>query len=354
MRVLVCIASMAEGGAERQVTYLAKGLVELGHDIHVVLITQGANYKRLQDSRAAIHIVNIYPRAFRFILPLFRLFRLVKPDVIYLWQRPFDVLGGLAALLAGIPVVHAERTDPRKIEYGLKVWFRNVIVAHSSAVITNSTQGLTYWQGRTKFVHISKIPNIVPYEEMQRVQSSAESAVSIVSICRLDVNKNVITLLRAVKLLSQRGIECKVIVVGDGGEADNLKRFVIEQDISSNVRFLGHRNDVWRLLKGCKGFISLSFYEGEPNAALEAAALGCRMILSDIPAHRSLESLCSVTFVNPDAELEVANALALLGSDVSGATNANVFNSLNPEWTKRSIEAVARQHLEVFSHAVVR
>jgi hypothetical protein len=98
MRILICIATMEGGGAERQVTYLARALVEAGEDVHVALIRGGVNLDRLTASGATVHFVGIYPRSFRFVIPLMRLLRRLRPDIIYLWQRPFDVLGAIACL----------------------------------------------------------------------------------------------------------------------------------------------------------------------------------------------------------------------------------------------------------------
>jgi glycosyltransferase involved in cell wall biosynthesis len=337
---------MESGGAERQVTYLAKGFIELGHEVHVVLISEGANYDRLLRSGAYVHSVNIYPKAFHFVAPIVRLFQTINPDIVYLWQRPFEVLGGIAAFIAGIPSIHAERTDPAKVAPSLKVWLRNIILQNSKAIISNSDAGVFYWMQRTKDVLVSKIPNIIPYEEIRIVQPSDESKEHFVMICRLDSNKNVITLLRAVKLLDQKDIRINVLVVGDGPESDGLIKFAEDHSISDRIKFAGYRNDVWSLLKGCKCFVSLSYYEGEPNVVLEAAALGCRMILSDIPAHRSIEGLIDVVFVNPKSVEEVATVLQSLKSKVYVPNNTFILEGSN-----RHVVSVCSQHLAVFSQA---
>lgn len=48
---------MVGGGAERQLTYLASGLVKRGIDVHVFLLKKGENFDALQASGAAIHSV---------------------------------------------------------------------------------------------------------------------------------------------------------------------------------------------------------------------------------------------------------------------------------------------------------
>ena len=52
MRILHCIPSMLGGGAERQLCYLAAGLVRLGHQVDVVYMLEGPNTARLKASGA--------------------------------------------------------------------------------------------------------------------------------------------------------------------------------------------------------------------------------------------------------------------------------------------------------------
>jgi hypothetical protein len=77
---------------------------------------------------------------------------------------------------------------------------------------------------------------------------------------------------------------------------------------------------------------------------LEAAALGCRMILSDIPAHRSIEGLSDVVFVNPKSVEEVATVLQSLKSKVYVSDNTFILEGSN-----RHVASVCTQHLAVFS-----
>jgi glycosyltransferase involved in cell wall biosynthesis len=343
---------MESGGAERQVTYLAKGFMQLGHEVHVALIMRGANYDRLAESGATVHMVSIYPKVFRFLVPLLELFRNIRPEVVYLWQRPFDVLGGIAARICSVPAIHAERTDPAKVRIGPKVWLRNVVVPWSKAILVNSDAGSSYWLQRAGMAHVVKLPNIIPFDELRQVEPSIQSKGCVITVGRLDRNKNLIVLLEAVHLLRLKGIYCKVIVVGSGSESGYLGNYVKDHELSSQVRFFGHRNDVWSLLKGSKCFVSLSYSEGEPNAVLEAAALGCPLIVSNIPSHRSLEGLCSMTFVEPESPQEVAAALiSLLSEEREEVETPNSNDHSASQWIRRSSESVCRQTLAVFAQA---
>jgi glycosyltransferase involved in cell wall biosynthesis len=61
--------------------------------------------------------------------------------------------------------------------------------------------------------------------------------------------------------------------------------------------------DLWAWMKRADVFVSLSDFEGHPNAVLEALACGCRLVVSDIQAHRSVLDDEVAVFVNP-ADLE--------------------------------------------------
>src|SRR5687767_4452068 len=55
LRVLHLIPSLGGGGAERQIAYLARGLVASGVDVHVGYLREGSNFERLAASGATLH-----------------------------------------------------------------------------------------------------------------------------------------------------------------------------------------------------------------------------------------------------------------------------------------------------------
>src|SRR5690606_32328804 len=58
--------------------------------------------------------------------------------------------------------------------------------------------------------------------------------------------------------------------------------------IAEHVHLLGERSDVGRCLSHCEIFTSASQYEGQPNAMMEAMALGLPVVASEIAGHRDL------------------------------------------------------------------
>jgi len=73
---------------------------------------------------------------------------------------------------------------------------------------------------------------------------------------------------------------CVLLYVGTGDMDKDIKRYVSEKGLSSYVRFLGVRDDVYNLMQAADCFILPSFYEGLPIVAIEAQAAGLPCFLS--------------------------------------------------------------------------
>jgi glycosyltransferase involved in cell wall biosynthesis len=112
--------------------------------------------------------------------------------------------------------------------------------------------------------------------------------IKIIFAGRLVKLKNVDLGIKAVGLLS-RCLDLKFEIYGDGPEASGLKKLA-EKEIPGIVEFHGwvERHILRKAFAASDIFLLLSDSEGFSIAALEAAASGCALILSDIPANRPL------------------------------------------------------------------
>jgi len=79
-----------------------------------------------------------------------------------------------------------------------------------------------------------------------------------------------------------------LLIIGDGPHRDRLRRFRDQVRIRDKVHFLGHRDDVPRIMPHFDVLWSTSDYEGQSNAILEAMAAGVPVVATDIPGTRDL------------------------------------------------------------------
>lgn len=108
---------------------------------------------------------------------------------------------------------------------------------------------------------------------------------SLITVSRLDKNKNLDVVINAICQLKNQQI--KLRVVGDGPEINHLKTLSSNLCLESQVTFYGQvkREKVYELLKKSQLFVSMSKTEGHPVAVLEALGAGKPVLLSDIGPH---------------------------------------------------------------------
>lgn len=107
-------------------------------------------------------------------------------------------------------------------------------------------------------------------------------------------HKNHIVILKAVKILKEKGIN--VVVAFSGKEYDSrnlnncnlLKKYILDNDLEKNIKFLGFlpRTEQLSLMNNSHAIIQPSLFEGWSTVVEDAKALNKFIILSDLAVHR--------------------------------------------------------------------
>ena len=126
------------------------------------------------------------------------------------------------------------------------------------------------------------VPNVIDIKKYKDFDKHREY--DIISISRLDKNKNVSLLLKAiVKIKSNKKV--KALIVGDGPEFNNLISESKILGISENVHFEGWIRDEDRIIdfyNVSKIYVLCSKGEGFPLTLLEGMSCGCVPITTDV------------------------------------------------------------------------
>lgn len=308
---------MGGGGAERQLTYLCSELVRRGCEMYVALLYDGPNMERLEQSGAVVNRLkcrNNYDP-----LLVFRIVQLVnriKPDIVQTWLPQMDVLGGMASLLLRKTHVMSERCNRSLYSGGWKDCLRILIGRNAKLVIANSEGGSDYWFSmgisRDK---LAIVRNSIPFEEIEQSPLCSEGALvqdneeSIVFAGRYDYQKNLPVMLEAFRIVLEARPMVKVFLFGEGPQRDMLVAFQDRHGLNNRMLIGGYVNPIWSVLKVASLFISVSSFEGTPNIVLEAAATGCPVVISDIPAHREFLDDDSAMFVPHDSSILIAEGI---------------------------------------------
>jgi len=155
----------------------------------------------------------------------------------------------------------------------------------------------------------------------RRMRSSGSEAMRIVSVGRLERRKRHGELIRAVKDVSNRGLECRLTIVGGGPEATRLSELIHELTCGDLVEIVEDAEearlieeladaDLFALL--CRD--SPVDFEGFGIAFIEAAAAGLPIVAGDSPG--TMDALDDGrNAIVTRSPLEVADALARLAAN---------------------------------------
>jgi glycosyltransferase involved in cell wall biosynthesis len=349
---------MEGGGAERQLTYLAKELVVTGCEIHVALTRGGQNLARLEATGATIHALgpcgNHDPRIG---IRLLRTIAAVKPDLVQCWLLQMELVGGLACVATGTPWIFAERSCVNAYPRTLKNFLRVRIASFASGIVSNSAAGDEYWRARATRVRRYVVGNAVPIDEIEAAPvATAEEAGTlsgnalILSAGRLDAAKNGVMFVQAIHRLP-RSLPVHAALCGDGPMQPEIEQLIAQAGPQGRVRLVGYASNLWSLMKRAAVLVSVSRFEGNPNVVLEAMACGCPLIVSDIPAHRELlDEECAV-FVADDPD-PIARAIEqVIGDPVAAARRAAVARQ---RVGHHAPALVAARYLAVYREVVSR
>lgn len=300
IRILHVIPTLDRAGAEKQMNLLVRHMDrERFQPIVCVLTRTGPLERELREAGVEIHLVGkrlrLDPAAY---LRLLKVIRRTKPEVVQTWLFAGNSYGRLAARQAGVPVIIASERCVDLWKAGWQFAIDRFLAKWTNAIVVNSPAIRDFYVGHgipaEKFV---VIPNAVelpePHPSAKREEILAElglpaDAKLIAVIGRLWPQKRIEDAIWATDLLKVVRSDVHLLVIGDGPQRDKLLRYRDQVHIADRVHFLGHREDVARLLPHIDVVWSTSGYEGQSNAILEAMAFGRPVVATDIPGTRDL------------------------------------------------------------------
>jgi len=160
-------------------------------------------------------------------------------------------------------------------------------------------------------IDASSSPAIPPEEVWKRIGVS-DGALVIGTVCSLVKRKRVSMLLEAAAALKDRA-DISIVVVGEGPEAEPLRRKAEELGISGQVVFTGFSSDALSYINAFDIFALPSGNEGLPRVILEAMLMSKPVVAFDIVGPDELVEDNRTGFLAPDGDLAVfTEKIALL------------------------------------------
>ena len=121
-----------------------------------------------------------------------------------------------------------------------------------------------------------------------RAQFAADGELLCTFVGELSGRKNQAFLIDAMKILRERGVPVKLMLLGDGAERGALEEQILASGLSAHVYLLGNREPVSPFLAVSDLYVSASQIEGLPFNIMEAMAYGLPIVASDAKGQTDL------------------------------------------------------------------
>lgn len=305
MKILHIIISLHIGGAEKMLKRLIESNFNNTVQKHIVVSLTDIGEVGAELQGRGIEVYSLRLRSTLSIpVALWRLVRLIrasKVDIIQTWMYHADLLGGVAALLAGNRnVIWGIRTTDiaegapfvtiaiRWLNARLSYWLPRVIVCAAEA---SKQSHIALGFDSTKMV---VVPN--GYDFLKVVSSSNErqsfrnlyeiksDEIVIGSLGRFHEIKGQAYFVQVATLLAPKYPQLKFLMVGRGLNWENplLVNWINKSGYKNRFILLGERNDIPQCLSAMDIFCLHSLSEGFPNVLAEAMASGLPCVTTDV------------------------------------------------------------------------
>ncbi|OWT58466.1 glycosyl transferase [Candidimonas nitroreducens] len=298
------ISGLGQGGAETVLYRLVTAPTQSGRHVVVSMIGDGVFGPRLREAGIELHTLDM-PAGRLTPGGLWRLYKLLRglaPDVVQTWMYHADLIGGVAARLAGIRAVSwGIRNSGVNLQMGsgsarlvarICSWLSGPVPGVIVACARSAALQHQAWGYRAERLRV--IPNGYdlsrwrPRPEaraaLRKAWNAAPTDVLIGSVARWNPLKDHANLLQAfaLSLRMRPGLRC--VLVGAGMDEGNteLMGMLDRLAIRDRVLLLGQRTDVPQIMNALDVHVLSSRAEGFPNVVAEAMAVGLACVVTDV------------------------------------------------------------------------
>ncbi len=354
---------MAPGGTERLVVELVRRAADATRQAVCCLDAAGAWGDGLRDEGVTVHVLNRQP-GFHVGLAaeVARVASSTGAQILHCHQYSPFVYGAFARLLRPrLRVLFTEHGRLSDTPPSRKRRLVNPVLAHAAHRIFSVSHDLRRHMISEGLpaARIEVIPNgidpaspsVAAREGLRRELGADPATVVLITVARLDPVKDLSTLLSAVSHAKRDSVDVMLVVVGDGPERAPLESAVAALGLTTNVVFLGHREDARRWLNAADLYVSSSVSEGISLTILEGMSAGLPVIATSVGGTPEIvDASCGILVTARDGAA-LGAAIAALARDPGrrerlGATaRARVLESFTLD---RMVDSYRRIYQEVY------
>lgn len=304
-KILLLGSQMETGGAQRLLLHQAEWFQSRGWQVVAVFLYDKEGLFPKWSNEYSFRMIDLHAKqkgagpirsAFALLKASFRLYRLMRTEkfsVVETFTHHSNLIGIPLAWLAGIPIRiathHGRILDfSHRLE---KMHARMVNSRMTSSFVVVSDR--VYHEAVEEGIHPEKIviiPNGTQLPELnefhpegiRREFKLGDQTKLIITVGRMTAQKAHTYFLKAIPAVLKQFPDSVFALIGDGPLRAELESESQQLGIADNVKFLGIRQDVLRIMSAADLFVLSSRWEGLPMVLLEAMGMGAAVISTNV------------------------------------------------------------------------
>lgn len=306
-RILFLIPTLMHGGAEKVLVNLVNNLDKEKYEVTLQsLFDCGVNKKFLKNT---VSYKSNFKKIYRGSTWIMKAF---SPKMLYknLIKEKYDIIisfleGPTARILAGclfedtkkIAWIHIEQKDKktfsrsfRNYEEAIKIYNQFDRIVCVAETVKKDFESLCSYKGQVDVLYnVNDTDNIVLKSEEEVTDYIFKSDVPIFcSVAKVTKTKGYERLVNVHKRLIDEGYRHKIIIIGTGEEEEKINQKILEEDLQDSFVLLGFKENPYKYMKRCDGYICSSFREGFSTAVTEALVLGIPCVSTNCSGAKEL------------------------------------------------------------------
>lgn len=351
---------------------VAIGALRHGYEVHVATtFTSSERRELLSGYGFQLHDLNIDRSGKSFFgffvnfLRIYKIIRLLKPDIVHLVTLQPILLGGLACRVARAPrvvfaisglghVFLARSMLSRIRRFLVECLYRLALSVKCRAVVFQNPQDQLKMSGLCSILPSEAflIPGSGVDLKVFTYSPLSESRPLVLMASRLLATKGVREFVNASKILKNRVVSARFQLVGDpdfsNPAAISLDELSHWRDLDC-VEILGNRLDLNKLMSEAHIICLPSYREGLPKVLCEAAASGRAVITTDVPGCRdAIESGVTGLMVPSQDSLALSDAIENLLLNLDLAAKMGIAGRRRAE-SLFDVNVIVKRHLDIYS-----
>ena len=352
-KILFIVTQSEFGGAQHFLAHLVTALDKNRYNIIVAAGPEGDDEngllsfleKKVINTRHLKYLRRSVNLLFDFCLGIWEIYRLIekeKPDILFLCSSKAGASGSFAGRLARVPKIIYRIggwtfNDPHSFLWkGFYKFIEKFSARWKDIIIVNAEchrkqaielgirprKGIfTIYNG----LDISKLEFLSREEARERLlgnsvayQLISPSTILVGTIANLYPAKGLGYLIEAARIIKDRFVSIKFIVIGEGMERSKLEELIKKYNLGENFFLFGAVIDAYKYLKVFDIFALSSLKEGFPWTILEAMAAEAPIVATSVGAvPEIIENKKTGFLVKPGDAKELSKAIIGLLEDYS-------------------------------------